>query len=58
MEGIYIDVRLILKWNIQKEDGTAFTGLIWIWLRVGTSGGCCEIGDELSAFMERREFLD
>ena len=37
MEGTYINVRIILKWNIQKEDRMVFTGLIW--LRAGTSGG-------------------
>ena len=33
-----------------------WTGLIW--LRIGTGGGTCECGNELSGSIECEEFLD
>jgi hypothetical protein len=34
----------------------AWTGLIW--LRIGTGGGCCECGNELSGSIKCGEFLE
>jgi hypothetical protein len=31
-----VDARIILKYILKKQDGRAWTGLIW--LRIGTSG--------------------
>ena len=36
MEDLDIDGR-ILNWIYKKQDGSAWTGLLW--LRIGTSGG-------------------
>jgi hypothetical protein len=32
-----VDGRIILKWILNRQDGRAWTGLIWF--RIGTSGG-------------------
>ena len=33
-------------------------GTGWSWLRIGTGGGRCEYGNELSGFIKCEEFLD
>ena len=30
----------------------------WSWLRIGTGGGACEYGNELSGSIKSGEFLD
>ena len=37
---------IILRWILRKWEGVVGTG--WGWLRIGTVGGLCEYGDELS----------
>ena len=37
LEDLGIDGSKILKWIVQRQDETAWTGLIWLW--TGTSGG-------------------
>jgi hypothetical protein len=36
VEDLGLDRRIRLKWILQKQDGKACTG--WIWLRIGTGG--------------------
>jgi len=37
LEDLSTDERIILKWILKKQDGMAWTGLIWI--KKQTSGG-------------------
>jgi hypothetical protein len=37
LEGLGVDLRIILKLIFKKWDGEAWTGLLW--LRIGTGGG-------------------
>jgi hypothetical protein len=39
---------VILKWILERYDGVVWTGLIW--LRIGTSEGSCEHGNEPLGF--------
>jgi uncharacterized protein (UPF0128 family) len=43
-EVLRIDGRIILKWILEKYSGKVWTGISWI--RIGTSDGCCEHGNE------------
>jgi hypothetical protein len=48
--------KLILKWMLEKQDGKVRKGFIW--LRIGTSGGCCEYGNEPSGYIKGGGFLN
>jgi hypothetical protein len=45
-----------IKWNCERLDGGAWTGLIW--LRMGQVAGSCVYGDEPSGSIECGEFLE
>jgi hypothetical protein len=32
LEELGLECRIILKWMLNKEDGTACTELIWLWI--------------------------
>jgi hypothetical protein len=36
-ENLGVDVKIILKWSLDKKGGKVWTGFIWF--RIGTSGG-------------------
>jgi hypothetical protein len=42
--------------NLQEVGWEAWIGLIWF--RIGTCGGSCECGNELSRTIKFGEFLD
>jgi hypothetical protein len=44
MEDLNADEGLILTWILNKQDMRLWTGFIW--LRIGTSAGSCEHGNE------------
>ena len=50
------DGRIILRWIFRKWDVRARTGSSWV--RIGTVGGHCECGNELSGSVKCGEFLD
>ena len=54
--GQDVDGRIILRWIFRKWEGVEGTG--WSWLRIGTGGGACEYGNELSGSIKCGEFLD
>jgi hypothetical protein len=37
MYNINIKIKIILKWILKIQDGTAWTGFIWLW--IGSGGG-------------------
>jgi len=45
-----------IKMDLLEVDVGLWTGLSW--LRIGTDGGTCECGNELSGSMKCEEFLD
>jgi hypothetical protein len=48
------------EYNIRMDLGEVWWG-VWtgrIWLRLGTSGGCCEHGNELPAYIKSGEFVN
>ena len=49
------DGRIKLRWIFRKWEGVVGTG--WSWLRIGTGGGHCEYGDELSGSKNAGNFL-
>jgi hypothetical protein len=48
-------MRVILKGIFKKEDVKIRTGFVWI--RVGSSGGFCEHGNEHSGSVQEGNFL-
>jgi hypothetical protein len=50
-----IDGRIILRWAFRKFEGVVGTG--WSGLRIGTGGGTCEYGNELSDSINAGNFL-
>jgi hypothetical protein len=51
-----VDGRIILRLIFRKWDVGVWTGSNW--LRMGSGGGICEYGNELSGSIKCREFLD
>jgi hypothetical protein len=51
-----VDGKIILEWILGKQAGKVWIGFIW--LRIGTNGGCCENGNEPSGSIKGGEFLD
>jgi hypothetical protein len=50
------DGRIILEWILGKYGGKVWSGCIL--LRIGTTGGCCEYGNEPWGSIKGGEFLD
>jgi hypothetical protein len=55
-EDLGVDEKIILEWILGKYDGKVWTGFLW--LRIGTSGGSCEHGNETSGSIKDGEFFD
>jgi len=56
LEDISVEVKIILKWILEKCDVSVWTGLIW--LEIETSGGLFQNENELSGSIKVREYLD
>jgi hypothetical protein len=57
LEASGVDERIILKCIFERlGGGGAQTGLMW--LRIGTGGGLCEYGYEISGFIKCGQFLE
>jgi hypothetical protein len=54
LKDLGIDGRIILKWILNKLDGKAWTGLIWLKI----VAGACEHSNEPSGSIKCGEFLD
>ena len=50
-----VDGGIILRWIFRKLEGVVETG--WSWLRIGTGGGTCGYGEELSGSINAGNFL-
>jgi hypothetical protein len=55
-EDLGVDGKIILEWTLGKWGGKVLPGCIW--LRIGTAGGYCELGNEPSGSIKGSEFLD
>ena len=44
-----------LKWMLKKLDGRTWNGFIW--LKISKVVGCCEYGDEISAYGQREKLV-
>jgi hypothetical protein len=55
-EDLSVGGRIISEWTLGKQGEKVWTGCIW--LRIGTSGRCCEHGDEPSGSIKRGEYVD
>jgi hypothetical protein len=51
-----VDGKRVLEWILEKQIGIVWTGFIC--LRIGTSGGPCEHGNEPSGSIKGGEILD
>ena len=51
----YLSGRIILKWILKKCDGKQWIGFIC--LKIRSSGGCCEFGDEIPPFIKCFKFF-
>ena len=51
-----VEGRIILRWIFRKWDEREWT--VSIWLRIGTVGGICVCGKELSGSIKCGESLD
>jgi len=47
--------KIVLKWILKKEGVRMWTGIIWLMIRPAAS--CCEHSNEVSDFIQSREFL-
>jgi hypothetical protein len=47
-----VDERIILRWIFRNLEGVVGPG--WSWFRIGTGGGHCEYGKEISGFIKMR----
>jgi hypothetical protein len=56
LEDTGIDGRIILKRIVERLDGRAWTGLIWLRIRIG--GSVCECSDVPSGSIKCGEFLE
>jgi hypothetical protein len=56
LEDIGIDGRIILKCILEKWDGEAWIGLLWV--RIGTEAGCHECGNEPLSSIKHGKFCD
>jgi len=56
LEDQGVDGRMILRWIFRTWDEGVRTGSSW--LGIGTGGGPCECGNELSGSIKCGEFFD
>jgi hypothetical protein len=50
LEDVCVYGKIILEWTLGKQGGEVWT--VFIRLRIGTSGGSCEHGNESSSFIK------
>jgi hypothetical protein len=55
LEDLHVGGRIILEWILERWDEVVWAGFIW--LRIGTSGGPCEHGNEPSGSIKCWEIL-
>jgi hypothetical protein len=46
-----------IKMDLQEVGGEVFVGTGWCWLRIGTGGGTCGYGEEISRSINAGNFL-
>jgi hypothetical protein len=56
LEDPGVDWRIILSWIFRNWNVGVWTGSSW--LRIGTGGGTCKLGEELSGSIKFGKFLD
>jgi hypothetical protein len=54
-EDLGVGGRITLKWTLGRQGSMGRTGFGW--LRIGSSGGFCEHGDEPSGSIRNRDFF-
>jgi hypothetical protein len=57
LENPGVDGRTILRWIFRKWNG-AWTGMVYVFLRLGKMAGSCGCGNEPSDSIKCGEFLD